>query len=72
MTCWPVVESTTGYSPSLTEEERNYAQIEKELPAIVFGTERFENYVYGHKVTVEKFDIISNEVVKYRDRSKWQ
>jgi hypothetical protein len=34
-------------SRSLTETEVNYAQIEKELLAIVFGTERFENYVYG-------------------------
>lgn len=38
---------------SLTETEQQYAQIEKEMFAIVFGTERFEQYVYGHKVRVE-------------------
>ena len=40
-------------SRSLTETEQQYAQIEKEMFAIVFGTERFEQYVYGHKVRVE-------------------
>jgi hypothetical protein len=37
----------------LHETECNYAQIEKELLAIVFAMERFENYVYGIHVTVE-------------------
>lgn len=40
-------------SRSLTETEQQYAQIEKEMFPIVFGTERFEQYVYGHKVRVE-------------------
>jgi hypothetical protein len=40
-------------SRSLTQTECNYAQIEKELLAIVFAMERFENYVYGRHVTVE-------------------
>ena len=31
----------------MTETESNYAQIEKEMLAIVFGVERFEQYVYG-------------------------
>ncbi len=34
--------------------EQNYAQIEKEMLAIVFGCERMHQYIYGHqKVTVE-------------------
>ena len=34
-------------SRDLTPTETNYAQIKKELLAIVFGVERFEGYVYG-------------------------
>ena len=37
----------------LSESERNYAQIEKELLAIVFGFTRFRQYLYGRKVTVD-------------------
>ena len=37
----------------LTTAEQNYAQIEKENRAIVYGCERFDHYVYGRKVTVE-------------------
>ncbi|KAI8511855.1 hypothetical protein Bbelb_109550 [Branchiostoma belcheri] len=40
-------------SKSLNTTEVNYAQIEKELYAIVFGCERFHQYVYGRSVTVE-------------------
>ena len=40
-------------SRALTVTEVNYAQIEKELLAIVFGMERFENYVYGRRVVIE-------------------
>ena len=41
-------------SRAMTPAETRYAQIEKELLAIVFAVERFEPYVYGHdKVMVE-------------------
>ena len=39
-------------SKSLTTAEKNYAQIEKELYATVFGCERFYQYVYGRAVTL--------------------
>lgn len=40
-------------SRSLTETEKRYAQIEKELLAVTFGLERFHQYTYGVNVTVE-------------------
>lgn len=36
-------------SRSLSTSERNYAQIEKEMLAIVFGLNKFHHYVYGMK-----------------------
>ena len=38
---------------ALTSTEQNYAQIEKELLAVVFSCEHFEHYIYGKHVTVE-------------------
>ncbi|GFS43630.1 transposon Tf2-9 polyprotein [Nephila pilipes] len=40
-------------SRSLTNSEKNYAQIEKELLAIVFSFEKYHNFVYGRKVAIQ-------------------
>ena len=40
-------------SRSLTQTEQNYAQIEKELYAIVFACEKFHQYIYGKRVHVQ-------------------
>ena len=41
-------------SKALTLSQENYAQIEKEMLAIVFGCERFHDYLYGQReITVE-------------------
>ena len=40
-------------SKSLSDIESRYANIERELLAVVFGIEKFHTYVYGSKVIVE-------------------
>lgn len=40
-------------SRSLTDTETRYAQIEKELLAIVFATEKFHHFTYGRQVNVQ-------------------
>ena len=40
-------------SKALTAAESNYAYIERELLAEVYGCERFLNYGFGHPITVE-------------------
>lgn len=40
-------------SSALTHTEYNYAQIKKELLAVVFGMERFKNYTYGRHIKVK-------------------
>ena len=40
-------------SISLTSAEKNYAVIDKELLAVLFGCERFHQYVYGNKTFTE-------------------
>ena len=39
-------------SRSMTSAQKNYAVIEKELLAVLFGCERFHHYIYGNKITV--------------------
>ncbi|XP_059049470.1 uncharacterized protein K02A2.6-like [Achroia grisella] len=40
-------------SKALNECQNNYAQIEKELLAILFGCEKFNQFIYGRKITIE-------------------
>ena len=40
-------------SRALSNAERNWAQIEKEALAVVFGLEQFDQYTYGREVIVE-------------------
>ena len=40
-------------SRALSDTEKRYAHIEKETLAVVFGCERFHNYLYGRKFLVE-------------------
>ena len=40
-------------SKSLTETERRYAQIEKEMLAIVFSLEKFHQYTYGRHAKIQ-------------------
>lgn len=39
-------------SRSLTEAQKKYSQLEKEGLAIIFGVNRFHQYLYGHKFTL--------------------
>lgn len=40
-------------SRAITDAETRYAQIEKELLAVTFGLERFNQYTYGVDIVVE-------------------
>ena len=40
-------------SRALSDTEQRYAQIEKELLAVVFAFEKFNQYVYGRTVSVQ-------------------
>ncbi|GFO37708.1 retrovirus-related pol polyprotein from transposon 297-like protein [Plakobranchus ocellatus] len=40
-------------SKSLTETEKRYANIERDLLAVVFGCERFHTYIYGKPVIIK-------------------
>ena len=47
---WAPVAYASG---SLTNTEQKYTQIERKTLAIVFGTQRFHDYIYGKHFTVE-------------------
>jgi hypothetical protein len=56
-------------SRSLSNTQKCYAQIEKEMLAIVYGAKKFHQYIYGKKVVVEtdhKHHIWSLEKVQRR------
>ena len=40
-------------SKALTKTECHYANIEREMLAVIFGAERFRTYVYGRSSTIE-------------------
>ena len=40
-------------SRTMTQTETRYAQIEKELLAVVFACSRFNDYIYGKPITIE-------------------
>ncbi|KAK3702003.1 hypothetical protein QZH41_007698 [Actinostola sp. cb2023] len=44
---------TSYASRSLNDAEKNYAQIEKELLAVVYGCTKYHQYIYGKQVEVE-------------------
>jgi hypothetical protein len=51
-------------SRALTDVETRYAQIEKEMLAVVFGLERFHRYTYGRSVNVDSDHKTLESIVK--------
>lgn len=40
-------------SRALTETQQRYAQIEREMLAVIYGCEKFHHYIYGRSITIE-------------------
>ncbi|GFN78567.1 retrovirus-related pol polyprotein from transposon gypsy [Plakobranchus ocellatus] len=59
----------TFASKSMTETESRYANIERELLAVVFALERFHTYVYGKHVTIFS-DHKPLENIQYKNLAK--
>ena len=51
-------------SRALTDTEKQYAQIEKELLAVVYALEKFNQYVYGKTVQVESDHKLLESITK--------
>ena len=51
-------------SRALSDAETRYAQIEKELLSVVLGLEKFHQYTYGRKVTVQTDHKLLEAIVK--------
>ena len=49
-------QPVTYASKALSKSQQNYAQIEKEMLAIVFGCERFYDFLYGQNVVTVESD----------------
>ncbi|KAK3739351.1 hypothetical protein RRG08_041671 [Elysia crispata] len=56
-------------SKSMTDTESRYANIERELLAVVFALERFHTYIYGKPVLVQS-DHKPLENIQYKNLSK--
>ena len=46
-------QPTAFASRALIDTETRYAQIEKEMLATIFAAEKFDQYTFGHSVTVQ-------------------
>ena len=63
-------QPVTYASKALRESQENYAQIQEEMLAIVFGCERFHNFLYGQNVVTVESDhkpleaILKNPFIK--------
>ena len=51
-------------SRAMTTTEKNYAQIEKELLAVLFGCEKFDTYTFGRVIKIESYHKPLQTIVK--------